>query len=279
MLPKFPIDEAFPSYLGRLKDFVVAVSECYQVPVDAAALLVLPIMALGLSKRFEVEAVPRMAGAAVPLRAGPLAERRTEVCRAQGPPRTDLRLAARDRFGHGRRPPALREQGTGPAGTSRSSSEEGGQEPGDRRWDRRPLPRARRHREQEASPPVACRHRWHHRSDRSLAGPQLRAHAPGIRRGRRAGHHAGPLLRDAKLRCVAKRSRWRRHRQCASRAEADRLEKPALQVALCVQPGAVLDLIGSQAAQERGVVPRFFLSLPESKVGFRELQSEPILPT
>jgi hypothetical protein len=61
--------------------------------------------------------------------------------------------------------------------------------------------------------------------------------------------------------------------------EADRLLCPALQVALCIQPEAVNDLLSSRAAHGRGVLARFFFSVPESKVGFRKLVPAPIPTT
>src|SRR5262249_54049331 len=57
---------------------------------------------------------------------------------------------------------------------------------------------------------------------------------------------------------------------------ADRLVHPALEVALCIQPEAVLELIESRAAAGRGLLARIFFLLPESKVGYRQMTPPPI---
>lgn len=50
-----------------------------------------------------------------------------------------------------------------------------------------------------------------------------------------------------------------------------RLARPALTVALSVQPEAIADLLASKAAAGRGVLARFFFSRPKSLLGHRDL--------
>lgn len=57
-----------------------------------------------------------------------------------------------------------------------------------------------------------------------------------------------------------------------------RLARPALTVALAVQPDAISDLLASKAAAGRGVLARFFFSRPQTKLGYRNL-TPPKVPT
>ncbi len=58
--------------------------------------------------------------------------------------------------------------------------------------------------------------------------------------------------------------------------EPIRLARPALTVALAIQPGAIQDLMSSAAAEGRGLLARFLFSSPSSIVGYRELEPAPI---
>lgn len=57
-----------------------------------------------------------------------------------------------------------------------------------------------------------------------------------------------------------------------------RLRRPALTVALAVQPEAVSDLFESKAAAGRGLLARFFFCSPDSKLGYRDLTPPPVPP-
>lgn len=278
LLPKFPIDTAFPSYLSRLKDYVVAVADCYQVPVDAVALLILPIIGLGLSKRFEVEPFPgwREQLSLYVLVLLPSGERKTAVMRTLLAPIYSWQ----------------NEIATGMADTVRQF--ENKEEVVRERLDRARRKAARNQacddsiddlsrdlseiEEKKPRPPsLVVTEGTTEAIARSLVlnhERTLLAAAEGdaldIMLGRYSGApNFGVWLSGHSGDAVDSVRRGR---------EPDRLKHPCLQVALSVQPEAVMDLLGSQAAQGRGVVPRFFISLPESKVGYRDLVS-PAIPT
>lgn len=55
-LPDFPIDRAFPDSAADLRAFVMAAAEADQVPVDAVAMAVLPVLTTCYARKFEVDA-------------------------------------------------------------------------------------------------------------------------------------------------------------------------------------------------------------------------------
>jgi len=56
------------------------------------------------------------------------------------------------------------------------------------------------------------------------------------------------------------------------------LERPALSMALCVQPSAVAEVLRDAYAKDRGLVPRLCLISPRSTLGARRLNPEPVPP-
>ena len=56
--PEFPLDDAFPPGLAPIRDYVSAVAEALQVPVDLPAMLLLPVGAVALAQKFEIEVTP-----------------------------------------------------------------------------------------------------------------------------------------------------------------------------------------------------------------------------
>jgi putative DNA primase/helicase len=278
LLPKFPIDTAFPKHLGRLKDFVVATADCYQVPVDAVALLALPIMALGLSKRFEVEPIPgwREQLSIYSLVLLPSGERETAVMQVLLSPiyawqrETATGMADAIRC-FDNQEQVVRER------LDRARKKAAKSQACDDGIDDLSEELAKIEREKPRPPSLVVSDGTTEAIARSLVlnnERTLLAAAEGdaidIMLGRYSGTpNFGVWLSGHSGDAVDSIRRGR---------EPDRLTHPALQVALCVQPEAVLDLLGSQAAQGRGVVPRFFIIQPESKVGFRELMTKPIPP-
>lgn len=276
LLPKFPIDTAFPSYLGRLRDYLVAVADCYQVPVDAVALLALPIIALGLSRRFEVEPFPgwREQLSLYVLVLLPSGERKTAVMRNllapiyawQNEVATGMANALRQ---FENQEEVVRER------LDRARKKAAKSQTSDESIDDLSRELAEIEEKKPHPPSLVVTDGTAEAIARSLVlnnERTLLAAAEGdaldIMLGRYSGApNFGVWLSGHSGDAVDSVRRGR---------EADRLKHPALQVALCVQPEAVLDLVGSQAAQGRGVVPRFLISLPESKVGYRELVAPPI---
>ncbi|MCA8948427.1 MAG: DUF3987 domain-containing protein [Planctomycetes bacterium] len=276
-LPAFPIDTAFPSHLDWLREYVVAIADCFQVPVDAVAMLILPTMGLGLAKRLEVE--PQRGWreqlslyVAVVLPSG---ERKTAVMRELLAPiyawqaetasgmANDLRRFENDeqvlksRLDQARRRAAKIQSDDHP-----DLDELAGQLATVAATKPRP-------------PSLLVTEGTSEAIARTLVLNQERAmlaaaegDAIDIMLGRYSGSpnfgvwlagHSGDSIDSV-----------RRGRG------PDRLARPALQVALSVQPDVITGLLASRAAHGRGVLARFFFSLPESKVGFRELQTDPI---
>ena len=68
---------------------------------------------------------------------------------------------------------------------------------------------------------------------------------------------------------------------CGDAAPASRvgrdvsLERPALSVALCVQPAALESVLKDAYARDRGLLPRWLLVTPASKLGKRDLEPPP----
>jgi len=276
VLPPFPIETAFPSYLRRLRDFAVAVAETYQVPVDAVVMCILPVMALTLAKRFEVEPMPgwreQLSTYSVVLL--PSGDRKTAVIRCllspvyawQRDKATGLDVAVarceNEIF-------ALEEK----LKAARKKHAEG-EEPAD---DQDEL--ARHLRELERTRPQAPRLIATEGTSEAIALMLVENNERGmvaaaegdaldVMLGRYSGSpNFGVWLSGHSGDAVDSVRRGRK---------ADRLAHPALQVVLCIQPQAVFELIASRAAQGRGLLARIFFVMPESKVGFRKLTPPPI---
>jgi replicative DNA helicase len=58
--------------------------------------------------------------------------------------------------------------------------------------------------------------------------------------------------------------------------EGDVIDRPALSLALCVQPAAVRDLWSDRNAEGRGLLARFALAWPEDRIGSRNVRPDPI---
>jgi Protein of unknown function (DUF3987) len=56
------------------------------------------------------------------------------------------------------------------------------------------------------------------------------------------------------------------------------LDRPAVAIALCVQPDALAEVIGDAYARGRGFVPRFAFVCPASRLGSRSLHPAPLAP-
>jgi hypothetical protein len=54
--PPFPLARAFPPGLAAIRDYVDALAEAYQVPVDLPAMLLPPLLAVSIAQKAEVEA-------------------------------------------------------------------------------------------------------------------------------------------------------------------------------------------------------------------------------
>ncbi|MBC7771407.1 MAG: DUF3987 domain-containing protein [Pyrinomonadaceae bacterium] len=56
--PPIPLEAAFPPALSEVRDFVAAVAEAIQVPLDLPAMLLLPIAGVCIAQKFEIELRP-----------------------------------------------------------------------------------------------------------------------------------------------------------------------------------------------------------------------------
>lgn len=279
-LPQFPIDDAFPPHLHWVRDYILAIADCHQVPVDGVAMLTLPTMALGLAKRFAIEPQPgwreQLSLYVVVLL--PSGERKTAVVRELTKPiyawQRDVATGMQDEI--------LRIQNEeevvrGRLNRARNAAARAGDgDLGDIHDIMRSLA------ELESSKPTPPRMIVTEGTAEAIAEVLVKNHevamlaaaegdAFDIMLGRYSGSpNFGVWLSGHSGDPVDSVRRGR---------EADRLENPALQVALCIQPAAVADLLSSPAANGRGVLARFFFAVPESKVGFRELVPPPIPTT
>ena len=58
--------------------------------------------------------------------------------------------------------------------------------------------------------------------------------------------------------------------------KGERVEKPALTLGLAIQPQVISGLMGEDALRGRGLLARFFFSLPKNNIGYRKTHDEPI---
>lgn len=276
--PQFPIAAAFPPQCERLKAFAEAVATSLQVPVDLPVLLALAAFGLALSRRVEVAPQPdwREILAVYVLALLPSGERKSAVFAKMIKPIREWQ----------------RSQGISMAATiasmeneirvtkdklSRRRAEAAKQtsQPGDSMEDL--LRQLAELEEEKPKPPsmVASEATTEAIADLLVDNNErgMLAAAEGdaidVMMGRYSqgkpnfglwlSGHAGDSYE------IRRRMR-----------PTIRLERPALTVALAIQPEAAKDLVSSKAAAGRGVLGRFFFSCPQSKVGYRDLQPPPI---
>jgi replicative DNA helicase len=56
---------------------------------------------------------------------------------------------------------------------------------------------------------------------------------------------------------------------------SEAVDEPALTVGICTQPAALAALAEIKGADERGLVPRFLFTVPECRIGFRDVDPQP----
>ncbi|MBK8977645.1 MAG: DUF3987 domain-containing protein [Planctomycetes bacterium] len=261
---------------GRLKDFVLSVAECYQVPVDAVALMALPVMALPLSKRFEVEAMRgwREQLSLYVAVLMPSGERKSAIVRQLTEPiyawqrdqatgMADVlrqfeneEKIAKERLDRARRKAALKPGESGDIdGLAQQLADIEAARP------RPPSLIVTDGTSEAIARALVLNH------ERAMLAA-AEGDAIDILMGRYSGApNFGVWLSGHSGDAVESIRRGR---------EPDRLAHPALQIALFVQPEAVAELLASRQALGRGLVPRFFFSIPESRVGYRKLRTDPV---
>jgi hypothetical protein len=60
---------------------------------------------------------------------------------------------------------------------------------------------------------------------------------------------------------------------------AETVERPALTLGICTQPGALAEFAAIPGANDRGLLARFLFTIPESNIGQRETEPQPADPT
>ncbi len=277
--PPFPIDQAFPGTLTVVRDFVIAVAESLQVPVDLPAMLVLPVASLALAQKAEVEPAPgwREPSALWTLTLAESGERKSATVRRMLAP-----LHAWERDEAERLAPQIAEQ------QERRNIEESRL-----KGLRKSAGRADEDDNEDARQAIALAQSLE--AETLLSAPQLQtteptteavagllvrnherlvvasaeADAMDVMLGRYSGGapnfgiwlsgHAGDAYR------VDRRGR-----------EPDHLHRPALSVALAVQPDSVMDMFSSRQARGRGLIARFLKAAPISMLGRRNIDAAPV---
>ncbi|MBX3408226.1 MAG: DUF3987 domain-containing protein [Phycisphaeraceae bacterium] len=278
--PPFPLDAAFPPSLAQVRDYIAAVSESLQVAPDAAAMMLIATASACFARHAEVRLRPdwrepsplwamvlmqsaERKSALIQQILGPVLSWERSEAERLGP---ELAIAAEQRARDEKRQAHLREQ------LSRQAKEahELDAEAKDlavklatrvpllppRLLSTEPTPEAlavlmeaNKQRalvaSAEADPLDVMMGRY---SDRGKAnmGPYL-------------GGHAGDVCRSDR------RGRPSVH-----------MDRPALAVALIVQPEAVRAVVTSRQAQGRGLLARFLKSVPASRIGHRRSDSPPV---
>lgn len=275
--PPFPLDDAFPEALAEFKDFIRGLAYQLQVPVDLLAMLLLAVLAAALSKKFEIEAREgwreMMAlWVLVLLESG---ERKSAAFKKITEPVHEWEKDQAERLGPGlaaaREAREILEQERKEA---RKKASKG---------DAQAKDVALRLAQElaalvETLPPTlittdatseALIGLMMSSGERALvASPE--ADALDVMMGRyddKARPNMGAWLKSYSG------DRVRVHRR--GRAP-EFLDKPALSVAMTVQPEAVRGMFGSPVAKGRGFLARFFTSVPRPMVGRRKVGTPPV---
>lgn len=280
-VPPFPRASAFPPSLAWLRDYVGALATAYQVPVDLPAMLVLAVAAVAVARKLEVEPCagwrePLALWVLVLLRSG---ERKSAVFAA---------LIAVIYEWQRERAEAMRSEIARHANSVEIV--------------KRKLANAQRNAAQPSEQSLAAASAASELAD-ELA--ELEANAP---------HAPSLIVTDATTEAIATVLAQNDERALVAAAEADVLDvllgrysdgqsnmgvwlaghagdavevrrrtrgpdslrRPALCVALAIQPIAVEGLLESKQARGRGLLARYLFATPRSMLGYRELKPPPV---
>lgn len=274
--PAFPVADAFPRDLEAIGDYVRAVAEHAQVPVDAPAMLLLPIAAVAIAQRLEIDPGGWQEVSALwSLVLMPSAERKSATLRAMTSPITSWEaeqaeqlapVIARERIEREiamRRLAVLRDR----AAKGKSGAEDARREAIALAevLDGQPLTTVPRLITTEPTP-EALSALMADNEERSLVAA-AEADAFDVMMGRYSekgvpnlgtylSGHSGDACR------IDRRGR-----------PPIIMHRPALSVAAIVQPEGVRGMFASRAARGRGLLARFLASAPASMLGRRRIHT------
>jgi len=277
----FPIGSAFPEPLRDVRAYITGLAEELQVPVDLGAMLVVAIVSATVSKKFEIEARPGWREPApiwvlVLLESGdrksaafrrliqPIADWERDEAARLGP---ELAAAREERELLEQRRKNARQRAAGCKDAEKASAEA----------EAKDLARQIASVKEDRPPSLMTTEATSEGLEELMVSNGERAlvasaegDAIEVIMGRyddKGKPNIGIWLNGYSG------DRVRTHRK--NRRE-QALEKPALSVALTVQPEAVRGMFASQAARGRGLLARFFPSVPTSLVGHRAINAPPI---
>jgi hypothetical protein len=273
----FPIDAAFPLELAGVRDYVKALAEELQVPVEVPAMLLMAIISATLLKKFEIEARENWRECPpiwvlVLLDSG---DRKSAVFRRLTDPLMEwereqgIKLAPDIATAREQREILERQRRF-----ARRQAGEGDDEAAERARELA----AELAKQKEVHPPglvstdatsEALIQLMQGNGERALiASPE--ADALDVLLGRydeKARPNMGIWLK------AYTGDRVRVHR---TGRDPVFLDKPLLSVALTVQPEAVRGMYSNRMARGRGLLARFFVSMPQSLVGYRRIVTKPV---
>jgi len=275
----FPLDSAFPEPCARLRDFVAAVATSYQVPVDVPAMMAIATLALPVARTVEVTPNPdwREVIAIYALLLLSSGERKSAVFSLMVSPVHSWQDAQASAMA-----PAIRqfenEQQVAKE-KIRNQRRSAAKSNSDHEDSLEELVEGLARMEQEAPKPpslVATE-----ATTEAIADMLIQNHERGMLAAAEGDAFDVMLGRYGQGR--PNFGLWLSGHAGDSMAirrkgrETLKLRRPALCVAMCVQPSVALELLASPDAVGRGVVARFMFSVPESEVGYREIEP-PAIP-
>ncbi len=276
----FPIDEAFPPSCRQLRDYVVAVAESFQVPVDLPALLAIAAFGLGASRCYEIEARRDWREVIsiyvlILLRSG---ERKSAVfSRLIGPiyewQKHQASGMAKEISAFQNDVAVMKEKVR--RGRRRAAAEDEAEDDGESLDDltrslaalQQTEPKPPSMVASEATTEAIADMLFENKERGLLASPEGDAIDVMLGRYGQGRPNFGLWLSGHSGDAITIR---RKGRPPLS------LSKPVLTVAMTIQPAAAKDLLDSKQAEGRGVLARFLYSLPATRVGYRNLTPDPV---
>jgi len=279
-LPEFPIDDAFPPALDSLRDYVQSIAQSYQVPVDAVAMLTVGVASFAVAKTIEVEPQP---GWREPLPLWilvllPSGERKSAVfAQILAPMHRWIEQASeamRAKIAeHVNRVEIIKAK----LKKSQQKASSGKEEANSAEDQASALsielaeleestPHAPSFVVSDATTEALAQVLTHNQERALVASPEGDALDVLLGRYSDGSANFGVWLSGHAGDAVQVRRRTR---------DSDRLRRPALAVALAVQPEAVSSLFAHSQARGRGLLARFLPCTPQSHVGYRVLQPTP----
>lgn len=272
--PPFPIDQAFPADLADIRAFVQAVAEALQIPIDAAAMALLPMVAVCVAQKFEAEVRPgwrevsalwvlvllfsgERKSALFSLMSAPILAWEQEQALRLGP---EIARAMESRRIEEARLANLRKEAAKPD----SKEPDARQRALDLAEELQAMqvPHVPEIHTSDATTEALCGMLVNNHERGLVASPE--ADALDVMMGRyseRSTPNMGVWLKghagDSER--VIRRSR-----------PPEYLKRPVICVAMVVQPESVRDMFASRVARGRGLLARFLVSSPTSLVGHRK---------